>query len=185
MKKKNNSKVYAIIAILLIALLALGLKSYSDALRSESTKELLKYNRSSALQKMRIAQIVWFPLRFNKQYQNSLAQLEQINNRPTLLIYLKEDYTSPKEELSKTDLNNFISELQGIKGVKKVTYVSSEQALNRYKEINKNNKQLLEFITPNILPQSIEVYIDDFRVISNVEEIAKNKPFVFDVIKSY
>jgi cell division protein FtsX len=185
MKNKINNKVYSIGVILLISMLAYGLKSYSDTLRNESVKELLKYNRSSALQKMSLAQIVWFPLRFDKQYQHSLKDIEQINNRPSLLIYLKEDYSLPKEELSKPDLNNFISQLEAIKGVKKVTYISSEQALINYNEMNKNNKQLLELTSPNILPQSIQVYLYDYNVINTVEDIAKSKPFVYQVLKSY
>ena len=64
-------------------------------------------------------------------------------------------------------------------------FISQEDALKMYKETNKNEPALLELIQPNILPQSVEVYLDDFTVRNQVEQIAKSRSFVTEVIQSF
>lgn len=185
MKSKKSYLRYAIVVTFLLGTIAFGLKNYSDILRKEAFKELQNYNRPVALQKIRLAQVIWPPLRFDKPYQQLLANFEQIENRSALVIFLKEDYSVPKEALEKKDLDNFISEVKKMQGVKDVRYVSKEEALRIYKENNKDEPSLLELITPDILPQSIEVYLDDFSILNKVEELAKSKPFVYQVTKSF
>ena len=179
MKAKSIKKVYIIIIFLLvIALSAFALKSYSDSLRKEGQQELYgTKNRKTAIEKIRFAQTVWPLLKSDKPYQNLLAQLNTIEQRSAVNIFLKEN-TSTK------DINTLVSELQIIKGVKQVKFISQEEALKIYKEVNKNEPALLELIQPNILPQSVEVYLDDFTVRNQVGHIAKSKPFVTEVIQS-
>lgn len=85
-----------------------------------------------------------------------------------------------------TDVDILVSELQSLPGVKQVQFVSKEDALKRYSEINKNDPQLLELVTANILPPSIEVFLNDFTISvrDQVEKTARGKSFVTEMIQS-
>ncbi len=171
-------KIYLIIGILIIVLSSVGLKNYSDTLRKESWTELYNSkNRTAAIEKIRLAQTVWPFLRFDKPYQNLLTELNGIERASAIVIFFKTDS-------SKSDLDNLVSELQLIQGVKKVNFVSQEEALMIYKEQNKTDPALLELVTADILPASIEVFLDDFTIRSQIENLAKSKPFVTEVIQS-
>lgn len=82
MKIKGAKKIYLVISILIIVLVAFGLKSYSDILRREGQMELSNSkNRTIAIEKTRFAQTVWPLLRFDKPYQNSLEYLKDCRTK--------------------------------------------------------------------------------------------------------
>lgn len=162
---------------LAIVLCIVSLKSYSDALRKEGINELLNTkNRPLALSKFRLAVTLWPPLRIDKSYQSLFSEdnLKTLEQKSATNIFLKEG-------AARDDVNILLSELRAVKGVKDVKFISQQDALEMYKENNKNSPVLLELIRPNLLPQSIEVYLDDFTVRDLVEKVARNKSFVIYV----
>lgn len=178
MKIKRTEKVYLIIGLLIIILSAVGLKNYSDTLRREGQKELSNSkNRTVAIEKIRFAQTIWPLLRLDKPYQNSLDYLKIVEQRPAVIIFLESNTNT-------TDIDTLVLVLKVIPGVKQVQFVSKEDALKRYSEITRNDPQLLELVTANILPESIEVFLDDFTIRDQVEKTAKSKSFVTDVVQS-
>jgi cell division transport system permease protein len=72
--------------------------------------------------------------------------------------------------------------------IAKVTYVSKEEALKLYQQQNQNDPLLLEMVTADILPPSLEVsaksmeYLpkinDDLKQISGVDEVAYQKDVI-------
>ena len=66
--------------------------------------------------------------------------------------------------------------------VKESKYISKEEALAIYKEQNKNDPLLLEMVTANILPASLEVSTKDISFLPEVAQILKNEPIVEEVI---
>lgn len=60
-------------------------------------------------------------------------------------------------------------------------YVSKEEALDIYKEQNKNDPLLLEMVTSNILPASLEVSATEAKYLPQINDILKETPFVSDV----
>lgn len=61
-------------------------------------------------------------------------------------------------------------------------YISKEEALKIYQERNKNEPALLELVTANILPASLEVSTVSPQDLSYVAEILKKEPVVGEVI---
>ncbi len=177
MIKKMIKKRYLIIGgiFLLFAFCAFGLKSYSDVLVKEGTKEFYdRKNRKVAIEKIRLAQTIWPPLRFDKSYQYFLGELKTAEQRAAVYIYPEEDATSE-------DIGALVSELEAITGVREVKFISRDDVFKTYletfKQANKNEPSSLE-LSQTFLPQLIEVYLDDFTVRNQVEQIAKSKFFV-------
>ena len=93
--------------------------------------------------------IVLFSIVTNATFNNTIAQIaDKIN----VSVYLKDSVT-------KDQLNTFMSQLRILPNVKKVSYVSKDQALAEYKVQNAGNKDLLQAIneTGNPLPASIQI----------------------------
>ncbi len=95
--------------------------------------------------------------------------------RPQITAFLKDDTTIDQVENIKTNI-------QKIPSVTKVKYVSKQEALEIFKERNKNEPALLDFVPADILPTSIEVSgnkITDFDEIANG---LKSEPQVSKVV---
>ena len=175
MKNKRTQKI--LIAFLLICICLFSLKTYSDYLIKDGSKILWgSKNPSAAIKKFRAAQTVWLPLHFDKHYQELLTELNQLESRPAINIFIKDGI--------KTDeLDSFIRELQGIAGVSMVKFISHEDAYKIHKEQFRNDPYLLQFTQPNLLPQLVEVSLSDFSVRDAVEKVARSKSFVTEVIQ--
>ncbi|OGY25167.1 MAG: hypothetical protein A2Z11_00070 [Candidatus Woykebacteria bacterium RBG_16_43_9] len=76
--------------------------------------------------------------------------LSYLESRPQVTAFLKDGIGSEKVE----EIRELLS---ATKVVSKTQYVSKEEALKIYKERNKNEPLLNEFVTAEILPASIEV----------------------------
>lgn len=74
---------------------------------------------------------------------------------------------------------------QALSGTGKITnfhYVSKEEALHLYRERNKNNPTLLELVTANILPASLEISAKTPADLKPIAEIVKKEPVVEEVV---
>lgn len=110
----------------------------------------------------------------SKEYQ------AYIKNKPTF-IFLKENTNSETTSV-------LTQQIKQNQGVKEVRYISTEDAIQSYKEINKNNKELLQ-IMPSTLPASLEVYIEtsltstEYKQLTDkISTIANNFSFVTNII---
>ncbi len=72
--------------------------------------------------------------------------------------------------------------MSGLEKVTKIKYVSKEEALKIYQERNKNEPALLELVTANILPASLEVSTQSPEDLKGVAEILRKEPVVAEVI---
>jgi len=66
--------------------------------------------------------------------------------------------------------------------VKEVKVVSKQEALDIYKSDNQENPLLLELVTADILPASLEVSATEVEYLSQIKEDLENKPDVEDVV---
>ncbi|MCR4329746.1 MAG: permease-like cell division protein FtsX [Candidatus Roizmanbacteria bacterium] len=62
-----------------------------------------------------------------------------------------------------------------------VGYVSQEQALSYYKQLNKNDPEILEMVSKEALPQSLEIYAKDPSKLEGLAKLAKKNPAVENV----
>lgn len=94
--------------------------------------------------------------------------------RPQITAFLKDD-TSP------TQIADIRSNVSKVKTVTDIKYISKEDALTIYKERNKSEPALLEFVTADILPASIEVSGKDIKDFEKISNVLKAEPQVAKV----
>ena len=97
-----------------------------------------------------------------------------IETQPQVTVYFLK--TTPESQIFKLR-EEFLS---GGK-VKEARYVSKDEALKIYKDLNKNEPLLLEMVTKDALPASLEVYTKQPEFLSEIAAEAKKVPGVEDV----
>lgn len=86
-----------------------------------------------------------------------------------------------KDEASPSDVNDFIDELHNNNKVKKVSYVSRDEALKEFKESLGDNSKILENIPGgNPLPASVTVEMKKLSYGKEIEDKYKDLPIVED-----
>lgn len=105
--------------------------------------------------------IMLFLLVANATFSNTIAQ---ITDKINISVYLSDSVTT-------TQLNKLEDQLRQLPNVKKVSYVSKDQALAEYKAENAGNTQLLEAIneTGNPLPASVQIDPIDVNKIQDIK----------------
>lgn len=113
----------------------------------------------------------------------STAALKDFESRPQIDAFFKDDAT--QEEIDA--LEKKLKETGSIANIK---FISKEEALEIYKERNKDDPLLTEFVTADILPASFQIAtknIDDLEMVANIvasEEIVENVVFQRDLIET-
>jgi cell division transport system permease protein len=105
----------------------------------------------------------------------SQAILNWFETRPQVTGFFKDEVTMTQIEALKERLNQ-TNKIADIK------YVSKEEALAIYREQNKDDPLLLEMVTANILPASLEVATTDLTSLGEVAKILKEAPEIDEVI---
>jgi cell division transport system permease protein len=87
-----------------------------------------------------------------------------------------------KNEVKQADIDNLKNNLIATNKVASVKFVSKEDALKIYKEQNKNDPLLLELVTSDILPASLEISAVKIQDLPAINNMIKNSPLVLDVV---
>lgn len=95
--------------------------------------------------------------------------------RPQVTAFLKDEVKAGEVDKLKEKLNQ-------TGRVKEIKYVSKEEALIIYKEQNKADPLLLEMVTANILPASLEISTADLAHLSEIAQLLRQEPGVEEVI---
>jgi len=101
--------------------------------------------------------------------------LNYIEQRPQVIAFFKDD---SKEN----QINELIDKVKSTGLVKDVKYVTKEEALAIYRERNKDEPLLLESVTADFLPASIDISVKRAQDINEITKIAKESPQVERVI---
>lgn len=96
-------------------------------------------------------------------------------SRPQATVFFKDSVTPQEIENLKKTLN----ETGKVNGLK---YVSKEEALANYREQYKDEPILLELVTANILPSSLEISVYQAADLAEVSEIARKTPNIEDLV---
>lgn len=105
----------------------------------------------------------------------SQLSLKYFESKPQVIAFFKEGSTNE-------DIQTIENALKGESRVSKTKFVSKEEALKIYREKNKKDPALLELVTANILPASLEISTKDPADLQPVAEILKKEPVVSEVI---
>lgn len=101
--------------------------------------------------------------------------LTYYESKPQTIAFFKDNTTN-------SDVQAIQNALNQTGKVINLKYVSKEEALEIYKERNKDNPQLLELVTANILPSSLEISTVTPQDLSPVAEMLRKEPVVDQVI---
>ncbi|OGH14624.1 MAG: hypothetical protein A2689_02500, partial [Candidatus Levybacteria bacterium RIFCSPHIGHO2_01_FULL_38_96] len=105
----------------------------------------------------------------------SVRFISYFESRPQLTIFFKDN-------ASREDIGQVQKQLEDTGKTSLMVYVSKEEALKIYKEQNKNDPILLDLVTADILPASIEVQAKEARYLSDLAGIVKGSELVEEVI---
>jgi len=87
-----------------------------------------------------------------------------------------------KDNTSNDDIKAIEDALNQTGKTTSLNYVSKEDALKIYKERNKDNPTLLELVTANILPASLEISTANPEDLAPIAEVLKKEPVIDDVL---
>lgn len=105
----------------------------------------------------------------------SQETLRYFESKPQVIAFFKEGTTDQDVSLIENALR------QDTKVIK-TKFISKEEALQIYREKNKNDPALLELVTANILPASLEISTQTPEDLQPIAEILKKEPVVSEVI---
>ncbi|MBI2594173.1 FtsX-like permease family protein [Candidatus Curtissbacteria bacterium] len=101
--------------------------------------------------------------------------LNYIEQRPQVIAFFKDDTTV-------TQINEVIKQVEASGFTSKVKYVSKDEALAIYRERNKDDPLLLESVSADFLPASIDISVKRAADIDEITKIAKERKEVDKVI---
>ncbi|OGD87103.1 hypothetical protein A2164_00855 [Candidatus Curtissbacteria bacterium RBG_13_35_7] len=101
--------------------------------------------------------------------------LNYIEQRPQVIAFFKDD-------VKETRINEISNEINNSNLAKEIKYVSKEEALAIYRERNKDEPLLLESVTADFLPASIDISVKRAHDIDEVTKLVKDRPEVERVI---
>lgn len=87
-----------------------------------------------------------------------------------------------KDGAADTDVKAIENSLTQTGKITNFKYVSKNDALQIYRDRNKNNPMLLELVTANILPASLEISTQAPEDLKQIADIVKQEPVVEDVV---
>lgn len=87
-----------------------------------------------------------------------------------------------RNEAKQDDINSLESKLKETGTVSSVKFVSKQEALAIYREQNKKDPLLLDLVTADILPSSLEISTYKIEDLSAISETLKTSPIVSEVI---
>lgn len=100
--------------------------------------------------------------------------MRYFETRPQVLIFFKTDSTPDQINLVKDKLAQNPQ-------VSNISYIPKEQALDIYKELNQNDPVLLELVTADILPASLEVSTYDLPSLKTIAADVQTSPGIDEV----
>lgn len=105
----------------------------------------------------------------------SIRFISYFETRPQLTVFFKESAT-------KNEISALQGELQNTGKTSSVNYVSKEEALKIYKQQNKSDPLLLDLVTADILPASIEVQAVQAEDLTSLAQVVKGSKIVEEVV---
>lgn len=105
----------------------------------------------------------------------SQQSLRYFESKPQVIAFFKEG-------TSDQDVAALENALKQEGRVTKTKFVSKEEALQIYRDKNKNDPTLIELVTANILPASLEISTNNPQDLAPIADILREEPVISEVI---
>jgi cell division transport system permease protein len=106
---------------------------------------------------------------------SSAIVLRYFESKPQITVFFS-------EKTVQTDVDTLKKTLEDTQKTSSIKYVSKDDALAIYKEQNKNDPLLLEMVTADILPASLEISATDPKYLQDLEPLIRKATSVEDVV---
>jgi len=106
---------------------------------------------------------------------SSSALVGYFESKPQLTVFFSNDK-------DKASIDKFAEKLKSTDKVLSTKYVSKEEALAIYREQNKDDPLLLEMVTADILPASLDVSATSPKYLDEIYQSVRSEPGVEDVV---
>jgi cell division transport system permease protein len=106
---------------------------------------------------------------------SSSAILSYFESKPQLTVFFKDDK-------DKSSIDAIVEKLRSTGKLASFQYISKDQALAIYKEQNKNDPLLLEMVTADILPASLEITAKSPNFLSDLAFLVKDEKGIDEVV---
>lgn len=101
--------------------------------------------------------------------------LQYFEGKPQITVYFRDEATDQ-------NISNLQSRLKATGKISGITHISKEEALAIYREQNKTDPLLLEMVTADILPASLEVSATGPNYLADLETVIKDAEGVEEVV---
>ena len=105
----------------------------------------------------------------------STKAISYFESRPQVTAFFR-------NEVKTEDINDLKNDLMATNKVASIKFVSKEDALKIYREQNKDDPLLLELVTADILPASLEISTTKIEDLSAINSMLKDSPKVSEVV---
>lgn len=105
----------------------------------------------------------------------SIVILQYFESKPQITVFFV-------DKAGQTEADALRKTLEGTGKVASVKFVSKEDALAIYREQNKNDPLLLEMVTADILPASLEISATDPKYLQDLEPLIKEADGVEEIV---
>lgn len=105
----------------------------------------------------------------------SMEMLKYFEGKPMITVF----FTDRSGKIESDDL---VAALSATGKIDSTRYVSKEEALALYREQNKNDPLLLEMVTADILPASLEIVPKDPAYLSELEPLIREREYVEEIV---
>ena len=141
-----------------------------------TTTQRIKRNPSNALATTLVmTQAFFITTIFSISLVSGNLLLDYFENKPQVTAFLK-------DEVTQTQIDEVKEVLTNTGQVDSIKFVSKEEALGIFKEQNKSEPILLEYVTSSILPASLEVSATDVGFLTQIADILTQEKIVDEVI---
>jgi cell division transport system permease protein len=106
----------------------------------------------------------------------SQAVLKYFETRPQVNAFYRSDYVPSEQEI-----NQIKSQLESTGLIASFKYISKEEALKLYRDLNKQDPLLLEAVTAQMLPASLEISAKSPTDLKNISEQVQKAKGIDDV----
>lgn len=105
----------------------------------------------------------------------SAKAISYFESRPQVTAFFR-------NEVKQADIDNLKAELDATNKVASTKFVSKQDALKIYREQNKNDPLLLELVTADILPASLEISTTKIEDLAAINKQLSDSPLVSEVV---
>ena len=107
--------------------------------------------------------------------QGMSSVLKYVETKPEISLYLNDG-------LDKEKVESIHQRLKEYPEIREIKFISKEEALNIYKDLNKDNPMLTEMVSASILPASFEVSVNDPKTLDMIFKDFSQESNISDII---